>query len=86
MRLTNVRFTEPTYERLRLAAEAEGVSISAFVREAVLMRINWLEALALVESQAGLDPETVSQVIDRLRAASQAMLAGEHETEDDDPA
>ena len=41
MRMTTVRFSESLYRDLQRAAEAGGISVAQYVREAAIAWMNW---------------------------------------------
>jgi hypothetical protein len=58
MRMTTVRLSEPLYRELQRAAEAGGVSVAQWLREAAIAQLNFERGAEYVRLKALSDPKT----------------------------
>jgi predicted transcriptional regulator len=56
MRMTTVRLSEPLYKELQRAAEASGVSVAQWLREAAIAQLNFDRGAEYARMQALSDP------------------------------
>ena len=55
MRMTTVRFSESLYRDLQEAADAGGISVAQYVREAAIAWMNWERGVAYGRAQTERD-------------------------------
>jgi hypothetical protein len=58
MRMTTVRLSEPLYRELQRAAEASGVSVAQWLREAAIAQINFDRGAEYARMLALSDPNS----------------------------
>ena len=75
-RTLNVRLSEPVYEGLKHASGLAGVTMSAYIREALLLRIAYELGAAATAAAYGTDnPEHHAQIRAEVVAAVKEQLA-----------
>jgi len=57
MRMTTVRFSESLYRDLQRAADAGGISVAQYVREAAIAWMNWERGVEYGREQARRDED-----------------------------